>query len=937
MKNNNKKIIIALFFSAIMLAGAFAVMTSGNSNNTALPVNNSPATANSNTLTLYNNATVPTSNPYIAPVNISSSDLSGALSNYTNVYFEYSNGTVITSWLYEYSSAYADWYLRLNQINAGSSITINIQISSGFILNGVSIGEAPQLSSTYAQYDNGVNVFGQGAYYNFKTFNSTYMWDNKGDYYSTGSGLVVDSEGFYNNVMINTTMSNNNYYVLTNFYNTNVSSSMGDVLSYSDVYLQGEVGIAGNGNGVESILYYNGASNVITTNIPLSTTNYNTFTFGTYGNNDFYADGYNVTNISTEYPFYSTTYNAIKITTDGNTAYMHYIAFIPYKNTDITYKVMDNNIVANNYKLYNYSLPDYLPLTSQNDGYSQKPVLIENNIYNGFAYLNATDLLVYNVSNSKLVNLGSYHYVKQFSDVFNLVYTQSNQSIIYVWGINNAGYSWVTFYNLSTGFKIEFNTTIDFGNDTTAYSFIYTNNEMLLFSGNNDTVVIYKISSTGVSISTASIGYAFTGQNVYLIPNTDIIIGLDDSTNSYIGTFDSSTNSFSSFTELYDSEPANASGVTYSSDGIYYNSNEFAINFYHGKGGERHSYINLYTYTGTFIKSIFVGSSAMNTQNGRTAYIKNNMIYLNSVGIGYGLNGVTDTNYITYALNLSNSEMTSIYISPLTLGSTSDNFGVVGTLGKQYASNNGYWEFTNPNNPAMLYFAVSGTGFINYIEPVNDNAGIYSPTKPIAPAMKYNVTILESGLPANTSWSFTFNGNAETLTNTSYKFSVTNGSYAMSVNSVSGYTVSYNNPVTVNGANVTENVVFASLNKIITSNNTKYYIDITINNPHKVFYTVILNENGNITTYNLSSDLIVIHTNSTNYPLSIQFENFKTGYTISIPEMSYDNAGNYTLTENIIDNNDNINYKINQYMPVIAVVLIFMGFMIAGAVAVKRR
>ena len=62
----------------------------------------------------------------------------------------------------------------------------------------------------------------------------------------------------------------------------------------------------------------------------------------------------------------------------------------------------------------------------------------------------------------------------------------------------------------------------------------------------------------------------------------------------------------------------------------------------------------------------------------------------------------------------------------------------------------------------------------------------------------------------------------------------------------------------------------------------------------------------------------------------------KNGYSISNPVMNYNTAGNYTLTENIISNN-NINSEVNKYMPVLAIVLVFMGFMIAGAVAVKRR
>jgi hypothetical protein len=201
--------------------------------------------------------------------------------------------------------------------------------------------------------------------------------------------------------------------------------------------------------------------------------------------------------------------------------------------------------------------------------------------------------------------------------------------------------------------------------------------------------------------------------------------------------------------------------------------------------------------------------------------------------------------------------------------------------------------------------------------------------------MKYNVTILESGLPANTSWSFTFNGNAETLTNTSYKFSVTNGSYAMSVNSVSGYTVSYNNPVTVNGTNVTENIIFTSTTKVIGVGN--YTLEITLNNPNLIFYTLIVDENNNATYYNISSTLIIIHDNNSNFPLTVEFINLKSGYSISIPEKTYYNPNNYILNENIINNNGNPEYEFAKYFPEIAVVLIFMGFGIAGAVAVKRR
>ena len=77
----------------------------------------------------------------------------------SNVRFHDINGNVITSWL---ESTSGTWWLSLvNGIDANSEVIIYMHIydSSNFMFDGLSVGEAPQLSATYGQYDNGASVF----------------------------------------------------------------------------------------------------------------------------------------------------------------------------------------------------------------------------------------------------------------------------------------------------------------------------------------------------------------------------------------------------------------------------------------------------------------------------------------------------------------------------------------------------------------------------------------------------------------------------------------------------------------------------------------------------------------------------------------------------------------------------------------------------------
>ena len=145
-------------------------------------------------LTIKNTQSSATSNPFQQMVNITSADNGWQLisnGNFgQNVEFFYSNGTVIPSWLESYSSSNAIWWLKLGSIPASSSITVYMGIAptSTNLFNTVNDGEAPQLSSTYAEYDDGANVFNY-----YENFAGTSLPPNWG--YSLNGGSCTQNNG----------------------------------------------------------------------------------------------------------------------------------------------------------------------------------------------------------------------------------------------------------------------------------------------------------------------------------------------------------------------------------------------------------------------------------------------------------------------------------------------------------------------------------------------------------------------------------------------------------------------------------------------------------------------------------------------------------------------------------------------------------------------
>jgi len=95
---------------------------------------------------------------------------------------------------YNFFTSLTSYWLKLTKINANSSITVYMGFASNTtnLFNGVTVGEAPQLSNIYGEYDNGKNVF---LYYtNFTNLNGWIANISKGSY-SVKNGLSINFNG----------------------------------------------------------------------------------------------------------------------------------------------------------------------------------------------------------------------------------------------------------------------------------------------------------------------------------------------------------------------------------------------------------------------------------------------------------------------------------------------------------------------------------------------------------------------------------------------------------------------------------------------------------------------------------------------------------------------------------------------------------------------
>ena len=135
--------------------------------------------------TISNSEATATPAPFQQYVNVNPSLYTAYLaSNLSNVQWFDASGNVISSWLESGNSNTATsavyWLKIANGIPASSSITVymGLAATTANLFNNTTTGEAPQLSGTYGEYDNGTVVFST-LYDNFAGTSLGSLWNSQ--------------------------------------------------------------------------------------------------------------------------------------------------------------------------------------------------------------------------------------------------------------------------------------------------------------------------------------------------------------------------------------------------------------------------------------------------------------------------------------------------------------------------------------------------------------------------------------------------------------------------------------------------------------------------------------------------------------------------------------------------------------------------------------
>jgi len=185
-------------------------------------------------VTIFNQQNVNTPAPFQQEINLSKTSQITQLvePNASNVEFSYLNGTLIPSW-FEGKDSHGDyiWWIKLDDgIPAYSMINIKMIIGpwnvNYYAENPNIVGEAPQLSSNYGEYDSGQNVFNF-----YDNFGGSSI--NSGKWNVNGNGTVIVNDGLKIECS-----NNNNYYAIVyskaNFGDGNVVEFFGNLSALNE-------------------------------------------------------------------------------------------------------------------------------------------------------------------------------------------------------------------------------------------------------------------------------------------------------------------------------------------------------------------------------------------------------------------------------------------------------------------------------------------------------------------------------------------------------------------------------------------------------------------------------------------------------------------------------------------------------------------------------
>ena len=850
----NKKILVVLVIGVMVLSGLFLIVENNNSisshSSDFLPYSSS--FVKSYTFDLSNS--VSGNGNYTLPISISSSYYSSYSTNLENVEFTYSNGSIIYSWLYTYTSSNAYWFLNI--YNSTTSFNMNIGTSSTVYMNNLSVGENPCLSSTYGKYDNGRFVF--PIYINAYTSLSKFVALHSGYSVSNNTNSIIFSgtgtrglDIYYNK---NITLSN----FLTSYKVVDISGStaaMGMVMGNNTNSTGGAINV--NGAGTLGQFYTNETcDDGYVDQVSFSPTTFyanNTFDFSNKYYNSIFSKTITSSSGSTDF---TNLFNGIKqmhleFASASLFANAYYGLAYEYGYYNFSFPSI-SNLVKNvggfsestlNTDYSNYTLPYYNPYQQGYNDYGRNmtntPILAMINGINGFIYQTTSNYLgFYELNNHKMVNLTTkwqnytipntydgktYTYWAARQNIFYTQLSNGNISEITNFGLIN-GYVYVQMYNVNTNSYISKNSTLPISDvQISSWSSTYLYEISPLTISNGTFLFIFSTGSSASSISVSSGDYIWniysgkfyayniagvgtsdtTGNTAMIIYSFSAVSNTDGGTLS-LYQYSFSTNSFTDYTWVFDSGAS-----TNNNDPIYIENafnGTYLISFYQNTANTGSTYGSYYTYfnpsTHTFSGETVV-SSTDSVNNAETMGNQEIYMFKNLVS---GVNGLTP--YISgytdaYGL-FFNYVNNSLFSSNLSWINNENNKNDNPTTNVLIAETNNslFYTFNAENNTEIT----KNTIFSVYWSPQISNGIVdYISTT------YYKLSIIENGLPSGSIWSFNFNGSKYTLTNNSYSFKLLNGLYTLSVNSVKGYISNYPSEISISNSNYIAYVNFTPI------------------------------------------------------------------------------------------------------------------------------
>ncbi|MFP3278426.1 MAG: hypothetical protein RXO43_02595 [Candidatus Micrarchaeota archaeon] len=235
---------------------------------------------------ITNSQSSATPSPFQQMINITESSFSSYIAynnNFANFEYFYANGTIIPAWIESNSSGKLITWVKLTpSIAASGKLTIYLGFASkttNLLSNsGTSgIGEAPQLSSTYAQYDDGASVFKN--YWNFAGTSLPSGWTQSNGGTATwkvNNGVSVSENSGYQNVYYTTQQTLSSTGIVFDLYGSYSTSSLntGFGMPYLNGVNQGNSAWVGYNSSTKTFtdhVFNGGTGNDVNTPVTFST------------------------------------------------------------------------------------------------------------------------------------------------------------------------------------------------------------------------------------------------------------------------------------------------------------------------------------------------------------------------------------------------------------------------------------------------------------------------------------------------------------------------------------------------------------------------------------------------------------------------------------------------------------------------------------------